>query len=77
VQASGDAVAGVAVLARRKVGVPSLDRGDRHDPREAVGEGLDALRAQPLELCAPGREEVRAARVGNALRGLLGVGHGR
>ena len=76
VQAAGDPVAPVAVLARGEAGVRGLHLRDRHDPGEGRRERVDALGAQALELGASGGEELgggRLVRVRGA--GVGRVGH--
>ena len=76
VQAAGDAVAPVAVLARGQVGVRGLHLRDRHDAGEGRRERVHALGAQPLELRAAGGQQLgggRPVRVGGA--GVGRVGH--
>ena len=58
VQAPGDAVARVGVLARGQVGVRGLDVGDRHDAGELVRERVDPVGAEAVELLAPRGEEL-------------------
>ena len=69
VQAPGDAVVRVGVLAGRQLGVRGVDGADRHHAREGVRERLDAVRAESLELRPPCREELGAFLLGHrALR---------
>jgi hypothetical protein len=49
---SCDPISRIRFRTRLQVGVALADMRDRHDPREAVRERLDALGAQPFQLRA-------------------------
>ena len=68
VQAPGDAVARLGVLAGGQVGVRGVDRADRRHARIGVRERVDAVGAKALELRPPRREELGALLLGH--RGL-------
>ena len=66
VQAPGDAHAVVGLVARLERLVRRLGLGDRAHPRVGVGERLDAVLAERLELAPPGGEQLRGLFVAHA-----------
>src|SRR5206468_10043323 len=58
VEAPGDAIAAVGVLARGQARVRGMDGRDRRHPGERVREGLDAVGAEAFELLPPRGEQL-------------------
>src|SRR5438270_1380858 len=70
-------MARLGLLAGGQVGVGGAHGGDRLHAGEGVGEGLDALGPQALQLLAPGGDQVVQGPRGELVGRLSALGHGR